>query len=228
MGLQSTIDRLLLKLIKNHAESRRLRRRVRRLYGMEIGLYTFGGFDRWRLSAGTKIGRYCSISNSARIVDANHPLDGLSTSPAFYLKSWNFIDRDELDIAPTVLEDDVWLSHNCLLTPGCKHVGRGAVIGAGAVVVKDVPPYAIVAGVPAKVIRYRFPPDVIEAIEETRWWELDRKELSAIARKVPEFIERPTVDNARKFLTALGRPPLATDAPAPAAPVSQAVEVPLS
>ena len=207
MGLQSTIDRFLLKVVRNHAESLLLRRRFKRNYGMEIGLYTFGAFDRWRLCAGTKIGRYCSISNSARIIDANHPLDELSTSPAFYLKSWKFVDQDMLEIPPTILEDDVWLSHNCLLTPGCKHVGRGAVIGAGAVVVKDVPPYAIVAGVPAKVIRYRFPPDVIEAIEATRWWELGRQELSAAMRKVPDFISKPSVEGARKFLAALGRPP---------------------
>lgn len=207
MGLQSTIDRLLVKLVRNHAESRLLRERFRRNYGMEIGLYTFGAFDRWRLSAGTKIGRYCSISNSARIVDANHPLDGLSTSPAFYLKSWNFVDHDGLEIPPTVLEDDVWLSHNCLLTPGCKRVGRGAVIGAGAVVVKDVPPYAVVAGVPAKIIRYRFPPDIIEAIEATRWWELDRPALREAMRAVPDFFQHPSVDGAQRFLAATGRPP---------------------
>ncbi len=228
MGLQSTIDKLLTKLVRNHAESRLLRRRFARHYGMEIGLYTFGAFDRWRLCANTRIGRYCSISNTARIVDANHPLDGLSTSPAFYLRSWNFVDHDALDIPPTILEDDVWLSHNCLLTPGCKRVGRGAVIGAGAVVVRDVPPYAIVAGVPAKILRYRFPPDVIEAIEATRWWELDREELAAAMRKAPDFIAHPSIEGAQKFLAALGRPPFVPGATTGASSLKEEVAEQLS
>lgn len=95
--------------------------------------------------------------------------------------------------------DDVWVSHNATITPGCKYIGRGAVIAAGAVVTKDVPAYAIVAGVPATIIRYRFDPEMQAAIEATRWWELDKKELAVLARNSPQVLMKPSADNLRKL-----------------------------
>jgi carbonic anhydrase/acetyltransferase-like protein (isoleucine patch superfamily) len=79
-----------------------------------------------------------------------------------------------------IIEDDVWISHNVTVTPGCKHIGRGAIIGAGAVVTRDVPAYAVMAGQPAKKIRDRFDAETIAAIEASRWWELDKDGLRAL------------------------------------------------
>ncbi|WP_313537717.1 CatB-related O-acetyltransferase [Sphingomonas sp.] len=199
MGLQSTIDRVLLKLIRNHEESPYLRRRFQTLYGIEIGDYSYGAFDRWRIPPGTKIGRYCSFAASAQIISANHPLQALSTHPIFYLKSRGVIDRDRVVAQPTIVEDDVWVGHHAIITPGCKHIGRGAVIGAGAIVTRNVPAYAIVAGNPAKLIRHRFSPDVIAAIERTRWWEMDRAALAHASTQAPDFALEPTVENAAAF-----------------------------
>lgn len=199
MGIQSTIDRLLVKLVRNHEESELLRRRFRRLYRIEIGDYSYGAFDRWRIPPGTRIGRYCSFAGSALIISANHPMQALSTHPIFYLKARGVIDHDRVVAQPTIVEDDVWIGHQAIITPGCKRIGRGAVIGAGAVVTRDVAPYAIVAGNPAKLIRYRFTPDVIEALERTRWWELDRAALARICAHVPDFALEPTVENAAAF-----------------------------
>ena len=206
MGLQSLLDRVLLKVVRNHRTSAFLRRRYAKNYGIEVGLHTFGAFDRWRIVPGTRVGRYCSIAGSVRVVEANHTLDGLSTSPYFYLSGWGMVDHDDPPAPPTIISDDVWIGHNATLTPECKHVGRGAVIGAGAIVTRDVPPYAVVAGVPARVLRYRFSPDMIEAIEATRWWELEPAELRAASRLVPEFLHHPTVGGAQAFIRALGRP----------------------
>lgn len=204
--LQNLADRALVKLVRNHADSTLLRSRFFELYGIEIGCYTIGAFDRWRIPPGTRIGHYCSIAGSARILNANHPIGSLSTHPLFYLKSMGLVAEDQVRSEPTVIEDDVWLGHNCIITPECKRVGRGAVIGAGAVVSRDVPPYAIMVGAPAMLARFRFAPDVIEAIEQTRWWELSREALQSASRKVPDFLTDPTVEKAHAFLTALERP----------------------
>ncbi|KTF67418.1 CatB-related O-acetyltransferase [Sphingomonas sp. HT-1] len=203
MGIQSTIDRVLLKLVRNHEESALLRSRFRKLYRIEIGEYSYGAFDRWRIPPGTQIGRYCSFAGSALIISANHPMQALSTHPIFYLKARGVIDRDRVVAQPTIVEDDVWIGHHAIITPGCKRIGRGAVIGAGAVVTRDVAPYAIVAGNPAKLIRYRFAPEVIDALERTRWWELDRTALARACAQVPAFALEPTVENAAAFERAV-------------------------
>lgn len=119
----------------------------------------------------------------------------ISTSPVFYSSYRRWVDKttfNEKEFKAVVIEDDVLISANVTIINGV-HVGRGAVIGAGAVVNLDVPPYAIVAGVPAKVIKYRFPQDVIDKIEASRWWEKDDsilKELIGCSSDVEEFVGR--------------------------------------
>lgn len=211
MDLQTIIDRVLLKFSRDSGQNRLLRRRFRKLYGIDIGMYTFGAFDRWRLSRGTRIGRYCSIATTARVVDANHPIDALSTHPFFYLKDLGLVSEDRVHTEPTIIEDDVWMGHFSIITPGCKRIGRGAIIGAAAVVTHDVPPYAIMVGSPARVARFRFASEIIEAIEATQWWELEPEELARATRDHPEFLTSPSISGAQAFLRALGRPPY-TDA----------------
>jgi probable biosynthetic protein (TIGR04098 family) len=203
--VQNLVDKALVKLIRDHANSTALRSRFARKYGIEIGGHTIGAFDRWRIPPGTRIGRYCSIAGSARIIDANHPTGSLSTHPVFYMKSMGLVADDQVHSSQTVIEDDVWLGHNCIITPECKRVGRGAVIGAGAVVSRDVPPYAIMIGAPAILARFRFPPDVIEALEATRWWELEPEDLKAATAHIPEFLTNPSVGGAISFITRICR-----------------------
>ena len=193
--LRSQLEKAMIRFhARNEAESAWLRRHFAERYDIEIGLYSYGCFDRWRIPLKSRIGRYCSFAKSARILDANHPLDALTTHPMLYEKRFGIIGKDLMDPPPIIVEDDVWFSHNATVTPGCKFIGRGAVIGAGAVVTRDVPRYAIMAGVPARQIGSRFDPVLVEAIEATRWWEKDKAVLRAWLASDPEAIMHPTVE----------------------------------
>jgi len=137
-----------------------------------IGNYNYIGNNSMFLNA--TIGNYCSIASNAKIGQMNHDLNCVSTSthifgPTHGITSFNgFID-------PTIIENDVWIGANACIKQGVK-VSTGAVVGANAVVTKNVPPYAIVAGVPAKIIRYRFDAPIIQKLLDSKWWELDISE----------------------------------------------------
>lgn len=155
------------------------------------------------------IGRFCSIGSEVRVILGRHPLDAhVSTSPAFY--SALHLAPLEFGYDPSVsevkyadpsrgvhvlMEHDVWIGDRVSLIGGVT-VGTGAVVLAGAVVTKDVPPYAIVGGVPARILRYRFPASVITALLESAWWLRDddwlRTHLSEM-RDIERFIAGETV-----------------------------------
>lgn len=202
--LNLAFDRLLGLISRDISTDERLRRRFRRLYDIDVGLHTFWRFNSDQVSRGTRIGRYCSIPGSARVIDQNHPIDALSTHPLFYLKGFGLVDRDRLCPAPTTIEDDVWMGHASILTPGCKRVGRGAVIGAGAVVMRDVSPYAVIMGAPATLVRFRFTPELIALIEATRWWEMEPAALREAAKDNQAFLVSPTLETAHRFLQRRG------------------------
>jgi hypothetical protein len=194
MGILGRIsERIQLRLMtRDEYESAKLRAYFQKRYNIRIGLYTYGCFDRWRVPPGTVMGRYCSFAPTARILDANHPFVSLSTHPYLYEPSFGIVR--ELRIIPTqlVIEDDVWVGHNAILTPRVHHVGRGAVIGAGSVVTKNVPPYAIMAGNPARMLRSRFDEKTIARIEASKWWELDKDALRDLVKSDPDFVFFPT------------------------------------
>ena len=136
---------------------------------------------------GARIGRYVSIGENVQIGRHAHPLDWASTSPIFYTHSRDLFDA-ELDMlrglqpgqfprsAPpvvaqlTTIGNDVWIGHEAFILPGVT-IGDGAVIAARAVVTKDVPPYAVVAGVPGRVVKLRLPEATIERIQALHWWQ---------------------------------------------------------
>ena len=133
----------------------------------------------------TKIGRYCSIADNVNICIGTHPTHFLTTFPAFYYDTTTQIGFTFHKGASTFLEiykkidednniqveigNDVWIGSHVLILGGVK-IGDGAIIGAGAVVTKDVEPYCIVGGVPAKTIRKRFPQEQIEKLLKIKWW----------------------------------------------------------
>jgi probable biosynthetic protein (TIGR04098 family) len=205
MGLfRSLSDKAMVRLHRrDEYESRSLRAYFKRHHDIEVGLYTIGPFDRWRVPPGARIGRYCSIARTARLLDADHPVDALSTHPYFYLSDFGVVAENQLSLRPQLVEDGVWIGHNAIVTPGCARIGRGAIIGAGAVVMQDVPPYAIVTGAPARLVRFRFDPDTIAVIEATRWWELDREALARAVRAAPEFALHPRRASVEAFVAGL-------------------------
>lgn len=141
-----------------------------------LGGYTYIG-DRAEILNCDGIGRYVSISHDVKIGLENHKLDGIGTSPVFYSKQRGWVDRNYMERKmPVMVGDDVLISANAMIMSGVK-IGTGAVVGAGAFVNKDVPPYAIVAGIPAKIIRYRFDETTIERLLKSEWWKLDKSEL---------------------------------------------------
>lgn len=123
------------------------------------------------------IGKFCSIGQNCEIGLATHTLNYLSTSPLFTEKNrlfgqrWN---KTEVVVHPyknVNIGNDVWIGCNVLIMGGVS-IGDGAVIGAGTVVTKDVPMYAIVAGVPAKIIKMRFPDEVLKKLKVFNWWNI--------------------------------------------------------
>ncbi len=138
------------------------------------------------------IGSFCSIASHCAIGGGKHPLCAVSTSPVFYsgrnILKKNFSRLPEEDNLGVEIGNDVWIGEAVFISDGVK-IGTGAVIGAHSVVTKDVPPYAIAAGVPAKILRYRFDEKTIQQLLASRWWEWPDDKL----KKVGESFFSPDV-----------------------------------
>lgn len=121
----------------------------------------------------TQIARGCYFITSS----ANHPMSGFTTYPFRIFKPETFGYKD-LPFKDTVVGHDVWIGHNAAIMPGVT-IGHGAIIGANAVVANDVPPYAVVGGNPARLIRMRYPDDVIAELLAIAWWDWEVEKIEA-------------------------------------------------
>lgn len=174
-------------------KSATLRAIFRHYYGVEIGLYTDSGcFAPGMIDRYTTIGRYCSIARGVRVINRDHPIDYKSTHSFFFNPSMKLISEDPVKDIPLTIGSDVWVGHNAIILPHTRNIGDGAVIAAGAVVNKDVPPYAIVVGNPARVVRYRFSKKVIDELISSKWWE---KSIEEIMPNIEEY-QRPYEESA--------------------------------
>lgn len=139
----------------------------------------------------TKVGRFCSIASHVLLAAGNHPMSYISTSPytysnikgslakqCYFEKEFFYINDKNKFLCE--IGNDVWIGTGAVLV--CRNkalqIGNGAVIAAGAVVIEDVPPYAVVAGNPARIIKYRFSNNEIKALQEMEWWNKGEEWLS--------------------------------------------------
>jgi virginiamycin A acetyltransferase len=191
--LKSLQDKWFLrKHLSQQLTSEPLRCFFKEHYSIVVGLHSYGCFDVSRIPRGTKIGRYCSFANSAVIFNGNHGLDFLSLHPYFYNVQLGCVNHETITRNNCTVEDDVWIGHSAIILPNVRLIGRGAVVGAGAVVTRNVPRYAIVAGNPAKIVRYRFSESVIESIEATEWWNMSLVELKGFIKDQSNMVFRPS------------------------------------
>ncbi len=139
-----------------------------------------------------EIGSFCSISNHVIIGGGMHPINWVSTSPVFYkgrdsVKT-KFSEFERENQKRTIIGNDVWIGARVMLKQGVT-IGHGAIIGMGSIVTKDVAPYSIVAGCPAKEIRKRFDPLIIERMLLSEWWKIPEQKLKNAAK----YIKNPEV-----------------------------------
>lgn len=194
--LRPLILRLCTRLEGGAIFSGTLRDILRFHHGVSIGRYSYGDIMRpGVLSPGSTVGAYCSVGRELIVRRRDHPVDRLSQSPLFYNRSLGLVRRDTIESDrdnPLEIGHDVWIGDRVTVLSGCKRIGNGAIVAAGAVVTRDVPPYTIVGGVPAKPIRERFPEALARRVEATRWWELSLTDLLAHAPAL--LVEAATLD----------------------------------
>jgi phosphonate metabolism protein (transferase hexapeptide repeat family) len=151
----------------------------------------------------SEIGKFCSIARDVRINPGNHPTWRAAQHHFSYRAvSYALGDSDDAEFFEWRRDDkvtighDVWIGHGATILAGV-NVGTGAVIGAGAVVSKDVPPYAVAVGVPARVIKYRFEPDLCEKLIAMAWWHWDHARLAAA---LADFRKLDAADFVAKYV----------------------------
>lgn len=153
---------------------------------LTIGAHTYIRSDAV-LSVVSQIGRFCSVGSGCTIGQEKqtHPLDWVSTHPFAY-ESGDLVYEPKHSF--TIVGHDVWIGHNATILEGVT-IGTGAIVATRAVVTKDVPPYAIVGGNPAKVIRYRHDESTIQRLLDSKWWNFDYEFLLKLPMNAPlEFL----------------------------------------
>lgn len=152
------------------------------------------------------IGKFCSVAPRAQIGPEEHPVDLVSTSPHVYLpmiKRNPSLGVEEFSSPPRI-GNDVWIGSAAIVLQGVS-IGDGAIVGAGSVVTRDVPPYAVAVGVPARILRYRFSPVIVRALLLLAWWDRHDSDPRLIQRLADSGTELGTA--LEKELQALGLKP---------------------
>lgn len=148
-------------------------------YGVKIGKHTYG-YQKNSIVPGTTIGSFCSIAENVKIGLMNHPTYMVSSHPFLYYKNRGFCSENQalqgVDNHAVVIEDDVWIGTNAVVMPAIT-IHKGAVVAAGAIVTKDIPPYEIWGGVPARFIKKRFSDDIIHKLNGIDWCQWDDTDI---------------------------------------------------
>ncbi len=171
----------------------------------EVGDYTY--IERQVEAIYTTIGKFCAVAANARLNALNHPMERISQHKITYRPNEYFVYakvdkefRDKRQQTRVMIGHDVWIGHGAIVMPGLS-IGHGAVIAAGAVVTKNVEPYAVVAGVPARRIKWRFEKIIREQIIQLAWWDWPQEKLALAvpdmqALSIEAFLEKWKVSSS--------------------------------
>lgn len=173
--LRKYILKITKKLDGGEFYSEWIRKIYNHYHDITIGKGTYGGiFNLANVNKKTTIGNYCSVAPNVYIYNRNHPKNFISMHPFFYNSELKIIDKDTVEYEEKIIGNDVWIGQNAIILPSVKRIGNGVVIAAGAVVTKDIPDFAVVAGVPAKIISYRFSKEDASIISNSNWWQWNK------------------------------------------------------
>lgn len=188
---------IVYKLEGGQFYSKTLRKIMKDYHGVDIGMYTHGGcFEIHSFERETKIGRYCSIAVGAKGFTLNHPLGFKSTHGFFFNPALGFCETFPVKPVPLEIGHDVWIGDGAKILPNVTNIGTGAVLSAGSVLSRNLPPYAIAVGHPARIVRYRFPQEVINELLESKWWEKEIDEiLPDIEQYTREYVQLSKMSN---------------------------------
>jgi len=195
----------------NHLEggpffSMTLRSILERHHQVSVGRYTYGSaLSPGLLPPGTRVGAYSSFGANLIVLRRNHPIDRLTQHPFFYNHALGIVDRDTIPEDtdnPLRIGNDAWIGHNVTIVATCTSIGDGAAVGAGSVVTRDVPPFTVVAGVPARPIRRRCDADTEALIRRSGWWHRSLTELLDSAAPVISDLDPASL---RAFIERLER-----------------------
>jgi virginiamycin A acetyltransferase len=190
--LRKAIRKLLLMREGGGLYSKTLRKLLSQYHGIEIGMYSMFRSDHYaNLPRGTTVGRYCSLAEGLLVINGSHPVRHKSTHALFFNPACGgYVEKLLIPRRTSlIIGNDVYIGSNVMILPNVTSIGTGAVIAAGSAVVKNVPPFAVVGGNPAKIIKYRFSQQVIDHITKSAWWEKDIDELKADEKEFAKFLQ---------------------------------------
>lgn len=173
--------------------------------GCSLDSSHIGKYSRVQINAKmgyTTMGNFSAVGRDSVFGPGQHPTYFLTTNSIFYKRgNWGFRDEwcKEIDFEENArinIGNDVWIGRHAMVMNGVT-IGDGAIVAAGAIVTKDIPPYAIAGGIPAKVIKYRFSPEIIERLLEIKWWNLPDEEITRV--KDIFHIPNPTMEDLDKY-----------------------------
>lgn len=180
--------RVVTKLEGGQIFSVTLREVLRKHYGVDAGFFSYGSLlVPGRAARHTKIGPYASIGPNVRRIGASHPTSALSMHPFWYESQFGFVGEEQ-DVERHACEigPDVWIGANVTILPKCKKIGIGAVVGAGSVVTRNVQPFEIVAGNPARPLGTRLTTERQKYLLDSEYWKLGPSDAFAILQSIDD------------------------------------------